>query len=80
MVTGWAHSLATGGQLVAIKDDVVALARLVRYSEEEARRLGVPSVVVECLSMAGIELINTIEHGNPDAAEEVEPRRVARMN
>jgi hypothetical protein len=72
--------MATGGQLVAIKDDVVALARLVRYSEEEARRLGVSSVVVECLRMAGIELINTIEQGNPDIAEEDEPRRVARMN
>jgi hypothetical protein len=72
--------MATGGQLVAIKDDVVALARLVRYSEEEAVRLGVSSVVVECLRMAGIELINTIEQGNPDAAADEEPRKLARMN
>jgi hypothetical protein len=50
----------------------VALARLIRYSEEEALRLGVSGVVVECLRMAGIELTNTIETGSstgssPDA-------------
>jgi hypothetical protein len=72
--------MTTGGQLVAIKDDVVALARLVRYSEEEALRLGVSGVVVECLRMAGIELINTIEQGNPDALADDEPRKLARMN
>jgi len=56
-----------------INADVVALARLVRYSEEEAQRLGMPGVVVECLRMAGIELINTIEKersgGSAEAAE-----------
>ena len=49
---------------MTIKADVVALARLIRYSEEEALRLGVSGVVVECLRMAGIELTNTIETGN----------------
>jgi hypothetical protein len=52
---------------------VVALARLIRYSEEEALRLGVSGVVVECLRMAGIELTNTIEQsgatGSPEAAK-----------
>jgi hypothetical protein len=48
---------------VKLKSDVVALARLIRYSEEEALRLGVPGVVVECLRMAGIELTNAIEKG-----------------
>jgi hypothetical protein len=67
-----------GGSLVAIKDDVVALARLIRYSEEEALRLGVPGVVVECLRMAGIELTNTIEDGSSD--ESFEPVKAVRMN
>ncbi len=57
---------------MTMKADVVALARLIRYSEEEALRLGVSGVVVECLRMAGIELTNTIETGSstgssPDA-------------
>jgi hypothetical protein len=65
---------------VAIKDDVVALARLIRYSEEEALRLGVSGVVVECLRMAGIELTYTIEQGNPDAVADDEPPKLARMN
>jgi len=56
-----------------MKADVVALARLIRYSEEEALRLGVSGVVVECLRMAGIELTNTIERssatGSPEAAK-----------
>jgi hypothetical protein len=56
-----------------MKADVVALARLIRYSEEEALRLGVSGVVVECLRMAGIELTNTIEQssmtGSPEAAK-----------
>ena len=61
-----------------MKADVVALARLIRYSEEEALRLGVPGVVVECLRMAGIELTNTIEKGGATgSAEAVE---AARMN
>ena len=50
---------------MTIKSDVVALARLIRYSEEEAVRLGVPGVVVECLRMAGIELITAIDKDNP---------------
>ena len=49
---------------MTMKADVVALARLIRYSEEEALRLGVSGVVVECLRMAGIELTNTIETRN----------------
>ncbi|HMA72208.1 MAG TPA: hypothetical protein VKP67_12060 [Xanthobacteraceae bacterium] len=62
---------------MTIKTDVVALARLIRYSEEEAVRLGVPGVVIECLRMAGIELTNTIEKGrSPVSAEEA----AARMN
>jgi len=55
--------MLTGDSLVTMKADVVALARLIRYSEEEALRLGVSGVVVECLRMAGIELTNTIETG-----------------
>lgn len=58
---------------MTIKSDVVALARLIRYSEEEAVRLGVPGVVVECLRMAGIELITAIDKessvGSAPAAE-----------
>jgi hypothetical protein len=65
--------------VVAIKDDVVALARLIRYSEEEALRLGVPGVVIECLRMAGIELTNTIGDGSSGASEHDEPKAV-RMN
>jgi len=73
--------MVTGGQLVAIKNDVLALARLIRYSEEEALRLGVSGVVVECLRMAGIELTNTIEQGNPGAAAgSYEPAKMVRMN
>jgi hypothetical protein len=66
---------------VARKDDLVALARLIRYSEEEALRLGLSGVVVECLRMAGIELTNTIEGGSSSASDESpEPVRAARMN
>lgn len=72
--------MTTGGQRVAIKDDVMALARLIRYSEEEALRLGVSGVVVECLRMAGIELTSTIEQGNPGAAASREPVKAVRMN
>ena len=61
-----------------IKSDVVALARLIRYSEEEAVRLGVPVVVVECLRMASIELTNTIEKGNADGG--LEAAAAVRMN
>jgi len=60
-----------------MKADVVALARLIRYSEEEALRLGVSGVVVECLRMAGIELTNTIEGG---AAASAQPVKAARIN
>jgi hypothetical protein len=67
--------VTTGDQLVTMKDDVVALARLIRYSEEEALRLGVPGVVIECLRMAGIELTNTIDSeslvGSREAAKTV---------
>jgi hypothetical protein len=64
-----------------MNDDLVALARLVRYSEEEALRLGLSGIVVECLRMAGIELTNTIEEGSLSASEErPEPARAARMN
>jgi hypothetical protein len=72
--------MATGGRLVAIKDDMVALARLIRYSEEEAQRLGVSGVVVECLRMAGFELINMLEDGSSDAAAGREPAKLVRMN
>jgi hypothetical protein len=66
---------------VTIKADVVALARLIRYSEEEALRLGVSGVVVECLRMAGIELTNTIEKGRGSlSGEDHEPVKVVRMN
>jgi hypothetical protein len=58
--------------------DVVALARLIRYSEEEALRLGVSGVVVECLRMAGIEITNTIERGNSVASAEA--TKAARIN
>jgi hypothetical protein len=61
-----------------MKADVVALARLVRYSEEEALRLGVSGVVVECLRMAGIELANTIEEESSEAS--VQAPKAARMN
>jgi hypothetical protein len=61
---------------VTRKADVVALARLIRYSEEEALRLGAPGVVVECLRMAGIELTNTIEKGISGGSAEA----AARMN
>jgi hypothetical protein len=62
---------------VTVKADVVALARLIRYSEEEALRLGVPGVVIECLRMAGIELANTIEKGRSEGSTEAAE---ARMN
>ena len=61
-----------------MKADVAALARLIRYSEEEALRLGVPGVVVECLRMAGIELTNTIETGSAERI--VHAPKAARMN
>jgi hypothetical protein len=58
---------------VSDKSDMAALARLIRYSEEEAQRLGVTGVVVECLRMANIELTNAITNagmgaGDPEAA------------
>ena len=63
---------------MTMKADVVALARLIRYSEEEALRLGVSGVVVECLRMAGIELTNTIEKGR--LGRSAEAAQAARMN
>ena len=51
------------------------------YSEEEAVRLGLSGVVVECLCMAGIELADTIEEGSSGASGESSgPVRAARMN
>jgi len=64
---------------VAIKDDVVALVHLIRYSEEEAQRLGLPGLVVECLRMAAIELSDAIEEERAGAAESCEDN-AARMN
>ena len=54
---------------MAIDDDVVALAHLIRYSEQEALRLGLPGLVVECLRMAAIELCDAIEEERTAAAE-----------
>jgi hypothetical protein len=65
---------------VAVTDDLVALARLIRYSEEEALRLGVSEVVVEGLRMAGVELTNTIEERSSTAAAESHEPDAARMN
>jgi hypothetical protein len=61
-----------------MKADVMALARLIRYSEEEALRLGVSGVVVECLRMAGIELTNTIDKGCSGGSDEA--AKAARIN
>jgi hypothetical protein len=61
-----------------MKADVAALARLIRYSEEEALRLGVSGVVVECLRMARIELASMIEKGSSEGIAETP--RAARMN
>ena len=75
--------MARGDLLVSTKADVVALARLIRYSEEEALRLGVSGVVIECLRMAGIELTNTIEKGSSGASAPAGsdgPAKAARMN
>jgi len=59
------------------KSDMAALARLIRYSEEEAQRLGVTGVVIECLRMAGIELTNAITNGNAAmGAGETEAARI----
>jgi hypothetical protein len=59
-----------------MKADAVALLHFVRYSEEEALRLGVSGVVIEFLRMARIELNNTIEKEglarSADAAEAVQ--------
>jgi hypothetical protein len=66
---------------VAMKDDLAALARLIRYSEEEALRLGSSGIVVECLRMARIEIASSIEEGSSNASEaSIEPARAARMN
>jgi hypothetical protein len=67
---------SNGEVVVTMKSDVVALARLIRYSEEEALRLHAPGVVVECLRMAGIELINTIEKGNSGGSAEAATARI----
>ena len=78
MVRSWL-TYGDGRLAVAINDEVVALARLIRYSEEEALRLGISGVVVECLRMAGIELTNTIEDGSIGDFGHDEPK-TARMN
>jgi hypothetical protein len=70
--------VTTGDRPVTMKDDVVALARLIRYSEEEALRLGVSGLVIECLRMAGIELTSTIEDGS--LVESHESAKIVRMN
>jgi hypothetical protein len=59
-------------------EDMAALARLVRYSQEEALRLGVSGVVVECLRMANIELTNALVQGA--ASLGIDDAEVARMN
>ena len=64
---------------MAIDDDVVALAHLIRYSEQEALRLGLPGLVVECLRMAAMELSDAIEEERTAAAESRDAI-VARMN
>ena len=61
-----------------VKADLTALARLIRYSEDEALRLGVSGVVVECLRMAGIELTNIITDGR--AVVRAEDAESVRMN
>jgi len=48
------------------KSDMAALARLIRYSEEEAQRLNVAGVVIKCLRMASMELRNTITNGGAE--------------
>ena len=60
-----------GGLLVNGNDDMAALARLLRYSQEEALRLGVSGVVVECIRMANVELTNAILKGGIEDAEAV---------
>jgi hypothetical protein len=55
---------------VATNPDMAALARMIRYSAEEAQRLGVSGVVVECLRMANIELSNAITNGGAGLAVE----------
>lgn len=69
MMVQWQPWLRRGRHLVANKDDVVALAHLIRYSEEEALRLGAPGLVVECLRMAALELSDAIEEERAAAAE-----------
>lgn len=59
-------------------EDMAALARLVRYSQEEALRLGVSGVVVECLRMANIELTNAILQRA--ASLGIDDAEAARMN
>ena len=39
-----------------MEKDVEALVLLIKYSEEEAMRLSLPAVVIECLRMAREEL------------------------
>jgi hypothetical protein len=55
---------------VATNPDMAALARMIRYSAEEAQRLGVSGVVVECLRMANVELSNAITNGGAGLAAE----------
>jgi hypothetical protein len=64
--------------VVKVQADMAALARLIRYSEEEALRLGVSGVIVECLRMANIELTNAITKGSTGVG--AEDGEAARMN
>jgi len=57
---------------------MAALARLISYSEEEAQRLGVSGVVVECLRMANAELVNAITKGAPGVS--ADDAEAVRMN
>src|SRR5260370_42629309 len=65
--------IADGRLVVTMKADVVALARLIRFSEEEALRLGVSGVGVGCLRMGGIERTTTIDPGS-SAGSTPEPK------
>ena len=61
-----------------MKADVLSLARLICYSKEEALRLGMSVVVIECLRMAGIELAHLSRRNA--RLEAPKRRRRVRMN
>jgi hypothetical protein len=66
-----------GGGIEVKNTEMAALARLIHYSEEEALRLGVSGIVIECLRMANIELTSAIANG---AGLSVEDAEAVRMN